>query len=1016
MKKYSTIYGSLWCIIFTFFLIDATTYVQAQSNCTVNITQSAPNLCTASSIVLNATSGFSSYIWSNGAITESTLVDFSNTYTVTVTNANGCTATASTTIPNMPLTIQTITVANNNNYEEPNGWISINACGGQPPYQYALDGVIQDFNLFTDLSAGVYTIQVIDQNLAFVTTTATVITTDTEPPIITCPADVTVYIPEGQTEVPVTLGAATATDNSGAFTITNNAPTLFSIGTTLVTWTATDAAGNLTNCTQTVNVVLQPCNLTLSTAVTPDNGGANGTASVVVTGGSGVYTYNWSNGGNAAINTGLTAGAYTVTVTDSNTFCSATGSTTVPCVITLLGYEDQDIKVPNGGSVTTNFVLQTGEKLVILEAPCSPTNMGYKVVGIITSSSVAFNKVKGSTYKLYLIDDINASFFAINSCITEDASGNSYSSLGNITNKVKCKSRKITVGPKISLCTNLPAPNQHSTNVGTLYIEGPDNAIYTLINTATVDTTVLTTGIFDLTQWGESLHLLVTEPLTEYQYDTTFVLNPLLAFAADAGSDAMICMGTTTTIGTPTVDGVIYQWSPAIGLSAFDVAQPMVTPTFTQTYTLTATNTYGCIATDQVTVIVNAAPTITANNNSPVCVGSIINLAASGGVVYAWSGPNGYSSTQQNPIRSNATATKAGVYIVTVTDAFGCTATASTTVIVSSLPTATITGLSTICAGSSATLTANGGGTYLWDNGSTSSTRNVTPVVTSTYTVTVTNAAGCAATASKTVSVNPSPSVSISNVVNAACGIGGSMKANILGGTAPYTRLWSNGATTATISNLNAGTYTVTVTSANGCTAWASANIVNVLLVPPSSLSVTNITPTSAKLNWVAVAGASSYTIAIRKAGTTAWTFITAIGTSKTINSGLAPCKNYQWKIRANCADGGSSSAFSVVATFSTIGCAAKTNEDTADEFSQINLVPNPANSLVTIYYNSTQTQQLTIWVTDMMGKTVLQQTAIVTEGDNELHIAIEQLQTGYYVVQLNNGTTKMRTKLLVLK
>lgn len=1014
MKKHSTIYGFLWCIIFTFFLIDAATYVQAQSNCEVNITQSAPNLCVSNAILLNATSGFSSYVWSNGAITESMSVAVPNTYTVTVTNTNGCTATASTTISSMPLTIQAVTVINNNNYEEPNGLISINACGGQPPYQYALDGVVQGFNLFTDLSAGVYTIQVIDQNLAFVTTTVTVITTDTEQPVITCPADVTVYVPEGQNTVPVTLGVATATDNSGAFTITNNAPTLFPVGTTFVTWTATDAAGNLTNCTQTVNVVIQPCNLTLTTAVTPDNGTANGTASVVVAGGSGTYTYNWSNGGNAAINTSLTAGVYTVTVTDSNTFCSATGSTTVPCVITLLGYEDQDIKVPNGGSVTTNFVLQPGEKLVVLEAPCSPTNMGYKVVGIITSSSVTFNKVKGSTYKMYLIDDINASFFAINSCITEDASGNSYSSLGNITNKVKCKSRKITVGPKITLCANLPAPNQHSTNVGTLYIEGPDNAIYTLINTATIDTTVLTTGIFDITQWGESLHLLVTEPTTEYQYDTTFVLNPLLAFAADAGSDAMICMGATTTIGTPTVDGVIYQWSPTIGLSAFDVAQPMVTPTFTQTYTLTATNIYGCVATDQVTVIVNAAPTVTANNNNPVCVGSTINLATSGGISYIWSGPNGYSSTQQNPSRSNAAANKAGVYTLTVTDAFGCTATASTTVVVNPLPTAIITGASSFCAGSNITLTASGGVTYLWANGSTSSTRTVTAA--GTYTVTVTNAAACTATASKTVSVNPSPSVNISNVVNAVCGIGGSMKSNILGGTAPYTRLWSNGATTATISNLNAGTYTVTVTSANGCTASASANIVNVLLVPPSGLSVTNITPTSAKLNWAAVAGASNYTIFARKLGTAAWTSITAVGTSKTINSGLAPCKNYEWKIRANCAAGGSSSAFSVVVTFSTAGCAAKTNEGIVDEFSQINLVPNPANNLVIINYNSTQTQQLTIWITDVMGKTVLQQTAIVTEGDNELQLAIEQLQTGYYVVQLNNGTTKMRTKLLVVK
>ena len=175
-------------------------------------------------------------------------------------------------------------------------------------------------------------------------------------------------------------------------------------------------------------------------------------------------------------------------------------------------------------------------------------------------------------------------------------------------------------------------------------------------------------------------------------------------------------------------------------------------------------------------VVVHAASAI-AYSNSPVCPGGTINLFAVGGASYSWSGPGGYTSTNQNPSRNNATAAQAGVYTVTVTNAAGCTATASTTVIVNAAPIASISGPSSFCIGTGIILTASGGGTYLWSNGGgTTNTKGVT--ASGTYTVTVTNAAGCTATASKTVMAQycdtcgdcPVGAVNISTGINNATG------------------------------------------------------------------------------------------------------------------------------------------------------------------------------------------------------------------------------------------------------
>ncbi|MBE2247464.1 MAG: hypothetical protein IAE67_09420, partial [Candidatus Competibacteraceae bacterium] len=193
-----------------------------------------------------------------------------------------------------------------------------------------------------------------------------------------------------------------------------------------------------------------------------------------------------------------------------------------------------------------------------------------------------------------------------------------------------------------------------------------------------------------------------------------------------------------------------------------------------------------------------------------------------------WSGPGVSSTGLFNP----ATA---GVGTHTINYTIGqppCQANSSTTITVTATPSASISPATvSICAGQSTTLTASGGGTYLWNTGATTSAITVSPAATTTYTVTVTLPGGCTASTTRIVTVNPLPTASISPATATICA-GQSTTLTASGGG---TYLWSNGVTTAanTVSPGATTTYTVTVTSAAGCTATATRTVtVNPLPTP----------------------------------------------------------------------------------------------------------------------------------------------------------------------------------------
>ncbi|MDB5007219.1 MAG: hypothetical protein JWP45_1612, partial [Mucilaginibacter sp.] len=156
----------------------------------------------------------------------------------------------------------------------------------------------------------------------------------------------------------------------------------------------------------------------------------------------------------------------------------------------------------------------------------------------------------------------------------------------------------------------------------------------------------------------------------------------------------------------------------------------------------------------------------------PVCVGSAMALQANtvAGATYSWTGPNGFSSTLQNPtVSSSATTANSGIYVLTVTGSNGCTSTINVTGYVSPLPVSTFTASSPVTINSNATITYTGTynatSTYTWNfNGGTIvSGSGVGPYAvkwgtagSKTVTLTVTSAGGCTSTSTQTVFVNTS--------------------------------------------------------------------------------------------------------------------------------------------------------------------------------------------------------------------------------------------------------------------
>jgi len=299
--------------------------------------------------------------------------------------------------------------------------------------------------------------------------------------------------------------------------------------------------------------------------------------------------------------------------------------------------------------------------------------------------------------------------------------------------------------------------------------------------------------------------------------------------------------GSTTLSGSGS--GTLGWYSAASGGTYLGAGSTLVTGVINGTTTFYLQDST-CAAGPRTAITVSLtdyppAPTITAVGPTTFCAGGSVNLTSTVGSSYLWS--NGATSSSIN-------VTSAGSYSVQVTNAAGCQSVASsgTTVTVNTLPfTPTISagGPTTFCTGGSVTLTSTAGSSYLWSNGATSSSINVTTA--GTYTVQVTNAAGCqsVASAGTTVIVGTLPAQpTISAGGPTTFCAGGSVTLTSSAGTS---YLWSTGATTASISPTTAGTYTVQVTNASGCQSIASAGTAVTVNAAPTQPTISAGGPTS---------------------------------------------------------------------------------------------------------------------------------------------------------------------------
>lgn len=244
-------------------------------------------------------------------------------------------------------------------------------------------------------------------------------------------------------------------------------------------------------------------------------------------------------------------------------------------------------------------------------------------------------------------------------------------------------------------------------------------------------------------------------------------------------------------------------------------------------YTLTVTDAQGCSKTGTYNVAQPAALTAAANSTNAICGSSngTITLVLTGGTspyTYDW------QDLTTPPEPKDRTGLAAGTYTVTITDANNCTQVSGAVITQPATPNLTATTSNTSCTANtgSISVTTTGGitpYTYNWqDITSGTEPEDRTGLAAGTYTVTVTGGNGCTQVRSWTIAAGSSPNIAGSST-NTTCGLSnGTVTVQVSGGSAPYSYDWSHiagSSNPSNLSNLSAGTYTLTVTSGNGCTA-----------------------------------------------------------------------------------------------------------------------------------------------------------------------------------------------------
>lgn len=353
---------------------------------------------------------------------------------------------------------------------------------------------------------------------------------------------------------------------------------------------------------------------------------------------------------------------------------------------------------------------------------------------------------------------------------------------------------------------------------------------------------------------------------------TTVSINDPAVVTANITSTVNVdCNGGSNGTATVTASGgtgtLHYLWAPSGGTTPTEIHLTA------DTYTVTVTDDNGCTASATTTITEPAVISLSTTQIDVTCNGGnngSIDLTPSGGTgsfTFAWS---------NSALTEDVSALTSGTYTVTVTDVSGCTATTSTSITEPTSIVLSSTHIDAACGGGtngSIDLSASGGTgsyTYLWSNSATS--QDLSGLAGGTYTVTVTDANGCTATTSETV-FQPSTINLSTSVTNVLChgANTGSINLTASGGTGALTFAWNTGMITEDISSLTAGTYTVTVTDANGCNTFTSATVTesSAIVATTSTVQPSCASSTNGSVDLTVSGGLPGYTYTWSNSATT---------------------------------------------------------------------------------------------------------------------------------------------------
>ncbi|MEZ0487021.1 hypothetical protein [Fibrella aquatica] len=842
-------------------------------------------------LTVSGGTGAYSYTWSTGQATQNLAGLVAGTYSVTVSDANDCWATTSVTLTQPAPLLLNATQQPVACFGGTTGSVALSPTGGTGAYAYRWNTGAAN-PVLTALSAGTYSVTVTDANQCSVV----------QPFSVTQPAALSLTATQqhiacngastGQIAVTVSGGkspfayAWAGLPGTGATT-----STVASLAVGSYSVVVTDA----NNC-----VVSQTVSLTQPAAITPNltkqnvacNGAATGSISLAPTGGTSPYTYLWT--GTAGVNataqnqTGLAAGSYSVTITDGNGCTAATSTIITQAPALTLSAAPQspacfgstngriDLTV-SGGTGAYSYTWSTGQITQDL------SGLGAGTYSVTVTDANGCSKIL--TVTLTNPPGLNATTTAQNPACIGSATGSinlsatggtgAYGFRWNTGGTTASISALVAGVYSVTLTdanacllirsvtlTNPPALTLTATTQNPTCFGAPSGAINL---TATGGT-----GAYTYLWTGQSVNGLKTRNITgvfagTYQVTVTdangcsqtlavSLTNPP-ALNVALSSVPVSCNGASTGLVSLTTTGgtggYSYRWAGPTGSGATGQS---LTGIPAGAYSVTVTDGNGCVAKAQATIQQPSALSLTLAPQPVSCFGGsdgkvgLMVQGGSGAYTYAWNGPasNGVSLSALSGLG-------AGIYSVTVTDGNGCTGFGTTTVTQPAALSLTANTVSIVCFGGatgSIDILPSGGTapyTYLWSDAGTTEDR--TGLLAGTYSLTMTDANACFITMSRSLTQSPGLTATESHT-NVGCtnSSNGAISLTPGGGVAPYTYLWSNGATTQAISGLTSNTYTVTITDANGCQLLVSVPIIQPIpltIQPDPSLVLCNAQPAS---------------------------------------------------------------------------------------------------------------------------------------------------------------------------